>query len=65
MARARAQRFGHNLLVVVLYLLSNPSSRREVGASWTDVSVTLGAGIGGPAAEMAGLVACPLPLGEI
>ena len=43
-----AQRFGSDLLVVVLHLLSNPSCRREVGASWTDVAVTLVAGIGGP-----------------
>ena len=60
-----AQRFGHDLLVVVLHLLSNPSCRREVGASWTDVAVTMVAGIGGPAAEVAGLVARPLPLGEM
>ena len=60
-----AQRFGRDLLVVVLHLLSNPSCRREVGASWTDVTVTLVAGIGGPAAEVAGLVARPLPLGEM
>ena len=60
-----AQFFGCDLLVVVLHLLSNPSCRREVGASWTDVAVTLVAGIGGPAAEVAGLVARPLPLGEM
>ena len=54
-----------SLLVVVLHLLSNPSCRREVGASWTDVAVTLVAGIGGPAAEVAGMVARPLPLGEM
>ena len=60
-----AQRFGRDLLVVVLHLLSSPSCRREVGASWTDVAVTLVAGIGGPAAEVAGLVARPLPLGEM
>ena len=36
-----AQRFGLDLLVVVLHLLSNPTCRREVGASWTDVAVTL------------------------
>ena len=42
-----------------------PSCRREVGASWTDVAVTLVAGIGGPAAGVAGLVARPLPLGEM
>ena len=59
-----AQRFGRDLLVVVLHLLSTPSCRREVGASWTDVAVTLVAGTGGPAAEAAGLVARPLPLGE-
>ena len=59
-----AQRFGRDLLVVVLHLLSNPSCRREVGASWTDVAVTLVAAIG-PAAEVAGLVARPLPLGEM
>ena len=59
--------FGRDLLVVVLHLLSNPSCRREVGASCTqaDIAVTLVAGIGGPAAEMAGLVARPLPLGEM
>ena len=60
-----AQRFGRDQLVAVLHLLSNPSCRREVGASWTDVAVTLVAGIGGPAAEVAGFVARPLPLGEI
>ena len=43
-----APRFGRDLLVVVLHLLSHPSCRREVGASWTDVAVTLVAGIGGP-----------------
>ena len=59
-----AQRFGRDL-VVVLHLLPNPSCRREVGASWTDVADTLVAGIGGPAAEVAGLVAHPLPLGEL
>ena len=52
-------------VTVVLHLLSNPSCRREVGASWTDVAVTLVAGIGGPAAEVAGLVARPLHLGEM
>ena len=62
---SRHKRFGRDLLVVVLHLLSNPSCRREVGASWTDVAVSLVAGIGGPAAEMAGLVARPLPLGEM
>ena len=41
-----AQRFGCDLLVVVLHLLSDPSCRREVGASWTDVAFTLVAGIG-------------------
>ena len=62
-----AQRFGRDLLVVVhvLHLLSNPSCRREVGTSWTDVAGTVDAGIGGPAAEVAGLVAHPLPLGEM
>ena len=60
-----AQRFGRDLLVVVLHLLSNPSCRRQVGASWTDVAVTLVAAIGGPAAEVASLVARPLPLGEM
>ena len=50
------------VLVVVLHLLSNPSCRREVGALWTDVAVTLVAGIGGLAVEVAGLVARPLPL---
>ena len=49
----------------MLHLLSNPSCRREVGASWTGVAVTLVAGLGGPAAEVAGLVARPLPLGEL
>ena len=48
-----------------MHLLSHPSCRREVGASWTDVAVTLGAGIGCPAAEVAGLVARLLPLGEM
>ena len=57
-----AQSFGCDLLVVVLHLLSNPSCRREVGALWTDVAVTLVAGIGGLAVEVAGLVARPLPL---
>ena len=64
-----AQRFGRDLLVVVLHLLSKhiavASCRREVGASWTDDAVTLVAGICGPAAEVAGLVARPLPLGEL
>ena len=60
-----AQRFGRGLLVVVLHLLSNSSCRREVGASWSDVAGTLVAGIGGPQAEVAGLVARPLPLGEM
>ena len=60
-----AQRVGRDLLVVVLHLRSNLSCRREVGASWTDVAVTLVAGIGGPAAEVAGLVARPLPWGEM
>ena len=60
-----AQRFGRDLLDAVLHLLSNPSCRREVGASWTDVAVTLVAGIGGPAAEVAGLVARPLDLREM
>ena len=59
-----AHRFGRDLLVVVLHLLSTPSCRHEAGASWTDVAVTLVAGIGGPAAEVAGLVACPLPWGS-
>ena len=49
----------------MLHLLSNPSCRREVGASLTDVAVTLVAGIGGPVAEVADLVARPLPLGEL
>ena len=62
-ADAVAQRFGRDLLVVVLHLLSDPSGRREVRASWSDVAVTLVAGIGGPAAEVAGLVARPLPSG--
>ena len=56
---------GRDLLGVVLHLLSSPSCGREVGASRTDVAVTLVAGIGGPAAEVAGLVARPLPLGEL
>ena len=47
-------------MVVVLHLLSNSSC--EVGAPRTDVAVTLVAGIGAPAAEVAGLVARPLPL---
>ena len=64
-AAAQAQRIGRGLLVVALHLLSNPSCRREVGDSWTDVAVTLVAGIGGPAAEVAGLLARPLPLGEM
>ena len=34
-----AQRFGRDLLVVVLHLLSNLSCRCEVGVSWTDVAV--------------------------
>ena len=59
------QRFGRDRLVVVLQLLSNPSCRREVGASWTDVAGTLLAGIGAPTAEVAGLVSRPLPLGEL
>ena len=58
-------RLGRDLLVVVLHLLPNSSCRCEVGASWTDVAVTLDAGIGGPAAEVAALVARPLPLGEM
>ena len=37
----------------------------EVGASWTDVAVTLVAGIGGPAAVLACLLARPFPLGEM
>ena len=49
----------------MLHLLSNPSCHREVGASWPDVAVTVVAGIGGPAAEVAGLVARPLPLEEM
>ena len=60
-----AQRFGRDLLVIVLHLLSNPSCRLEVGASWTDIAVTLVAGIGGLAAEVSGLVARSLPLGEL
>ena len=56
---------GPDLLVVALHLLSNPSCCREVGASWTDVAVTLVAGSGGPVAKVAGLVALPLPLGEM
>ena len=72
----RNVRFVHDPLIVLLRLLSSLSCRREVGASWTDVAVmtdavmtdrviTLGAGSGGPAAEGAGLVARPLPLGEL
>ena len=49
----------------MLHLLSNPSCRREVGASWTDVAVAMVAEIGGPAADVAGLVARPLPLGAM
>ena len=60
-----AQRFGRDLFVVVLLLLSNPSCCCDVGASWTDVAVTLVAAIGGPAAEVAGLAASPLRLGEL
>ena len=62
-----AQRFGRDLLVIELRLLSNLSCRHEVaiGASWTDVAVTLVAGIGGPGVKVAGLVARPLPLGEL
>ena len=59
-----AQRFGRDLLVVLLHLLSTPSCRRGVGASWAYVAVTLVVGIGSPMAEVAGLVARPLPLGE-
>ena len=59
-----AQRFDRDLLVVVLHLLSNPSCRREVGVSWTDVAVTLVARNGVPAAEVAGLAARPVPLAE-
>ena len=54
-----------DLIAVVLYLLSNPSCRRGVGASLTDVAVTVVAGIGDPAAEGAGLVALPLPVGKL
>ena len=39
--------------------------RHEVGAPWTDAAVTLAAGIGGPAAEVAVPVARPLPLGGL
>ena len=39
-----AQRFSRDLLVVVLHLLSNPSCRREVAASWTDVFSHSGCG---------------------
>ena len=49
----------------MLHVLCNPSCRREVGASWTDVAVTLISGISGPAAEVAGMVARPSPLGEL
>ena len=51
--------------VMAYALLSNPSCRREVGASWTDVAVDMVAGIGSPAAEVSGLVARLLPLGEL
>ena len=44
---------------------SHTSCRCEVGASRTDVAVTLVVRIGGPAVEVAGLVARPLPLGEL
>ena len=60
-----AQRFGPDLLVVVLHLLSSGSRRCGTEMSWTDVAVTLVAGIGGPSAGVAGLVARPLPLGEM
>ena len=49
----------------MLHLLSNSSGRREVGASWTDVAVTLVAGIGDPAAKVAGLVASLWPMEEM
>ena len=49
----------------MFHLLSNPSCRREVDASWTDVAIPLVAGIGDPSAEVAGLVAHPLPLAEM
>ena len=69
-AGTMAQRFGRDLLVVVLHtmlhsMLSKSSCRREVGASWTDVAVTLVAGIRSPAAEVAGLGTRPLPLKEM
>ena len=60
-----AQRYGRYLLVVELHLLPNTSCRREVGAAWTDVAVTLVAGICDSAAEVAGWVARPFPLGEL
>ena len=60
-----AQHFGRDLVVIVLHLTSKPSCRRQVGASWTDIAVTLVAGIGGLLAAVAGLVARPLPLGEL
>ena len=60
-----AQRFGRDLLIVLLHLLSYPACRSEVRASWTDVAVNLVAGIGGQAAEVAALVARPLPMGEM
>ena len=60
-----AHRSGRDLSVVVLHLLSKSSCRCEVDASWTHAAVTLVAGIGGPAVEVAGLVARPLPLGEM
>ena len=47
-AGAVAQRFGHNLWVVVLHLPPNPSCL-AVGASWTDVAVT-------PVNQLQGLV---------
>ena len=40
-----AQRFGRDLLVAVLHLLSTPSCRRQVGTSWTDGAVTVVAGL--------------------
>ena len=58
------QRFGRDLLVVLMHLLSNLSCRHGVGTPWTDDAVTLVAAIGGPAAREAGVAPCPLPSGE-
>ena len=55
-----AQRFGRDLLVVALHLLSIPCCRHEIG-----VAVTLVVGIGGPTGKVASYIAAPLPLGEL